>query len=172
MRLAGWSFGAWTALSMAALAESQGRAVDALYLLDPPPPGAGRLLAAYSEEQVDAVFARELSGGRGGRLPAAGRAYADRLAHCCRTNLAAMAAHHVPRLHSTPATVWLAERPVDEGLLAPEPTAPGAWDHHLPGPRVERVDADHYEIVAEPHVQDIAAALSKPPEPPNPPPVA
>ncbi|MFJ1652738.1 amino acid adenylation domain-containing protein [Streptomyces sp. NPDC088337] len=167
LRLAGWSFGAWTALSMAALAESQGRAVDALYLLDPPPPGAGRLLAAYSEEQVDAVFARELSGGRAGRLPDAGRAYADRLAHCCRTNLAAMAAHHVPRLNSTPTTIWLAERPVGEGLLAPEPTAPDAWDHHLPGPRVERVAADHYELVAEPHVQDIAAALSKarPPDP-------
>ncbi|MYV49392.1 non-ribosomal peptide synthetase [Streptomyces sp. SID2888] len=166
LRLAGWSFGAWTALSMAALAESQGRAVDALYLLDPPPPDAGRLLAAYSEEQVDAVFARELSGGRAESLPDAGRAYAERLAHCCRSNLAAMAAHHVPRLHSTPTTVWLAERPVGEGLLAPEPTAPGAWDHHLPGPRVERVEADHYQLVAEPHVQDIAVVLSAP-SPPN-----
>ncbi|WP_329264537.1 amino acid adenylation domain-containing protein [Streptomyces sp. NBC_01478] len=171
LSLAGWSFGAWTALSMAALAEADGRPVDAVHLLDPPPPGAGERLAAYDERQVDAVFARELSGNGngngnghrsgGGRLSESGRAYAERLAHCCRTNLAAMAEHRLPRLHRTPAEVWLAQRPVEEGVLAPEPTAPGAWDAHLPHPfRLHHVDATHYELVAEPHVQAIAAVLA------------
>lgn len=165
LSLAGWSFGAWTALSMAALAETDGRPVEAVHLLDPPPPGAGQRLAAYDERQVDAVFARELSGNGkgngGGRLTESGRAYAERLAHCCRTNLAAMAEHRLPRLDRTPAEVWLAERPVEEGMLAPEPTAPDAWDAHLPRPfRLHHVDATHYELVAEPHVQAIAAALA------------
>jgi len=174
LRLAGWSFGAWTALSMAALAEADGRPVDAVHLLDPPPPGAGQRLAAYDERQVDAVFARELSGnsssnsdgdGSGAeRLSESGRAYAERLAQCCRTNLAAMAEHRLPRLHRTPAEVWLAQRPVEEGVLAPEPTAPDAWDAHLPRPfRLHHVDATHYELVAEPHVQAIAATLAAAP---------
>ncbi|MFJ9245026.1 amino acid adenylation domain-containing protein [Streptomyces sp. NPDC101776] len=165
LSLAGWSFGAWTALSMAALAEADGGFVEAVHLLDPPPPGAGQRLAAYDERQLDAVFARELSGNGhhsgGGRLSESGRAYAERLAHCCRANLAAMADHRLPRLHRTPAEVWLAERPVEEGVLAPEPTAPGAWDAHLARPfRLHHVDATHYELVAEPHVQAIAALLT------------
>jgi thioesterase domain-containing protein/NAD(P)-dependent dehydrogenase (short-subunit alcohol dehydrogenase family)/acyl carrier protein len=164
LTLAGWSFGAWTALSMAALAEADGRPVDAVHLLDPPAPGAGQRLAAYDEEQVDAVFARELSGNGGVRLPESGRAYAERLAHCCRTNLAAMAEHRLPRLHRTPAEVWLAQRPVAEGVLTPEPTEPDAWHSHLPRPYgLHHVDATHYELVAQPHVQAIAAVLASAP---------
>ncbi|MGW0580265.1 thioesterase domain-containing protein, partial [Streptomyces sp. NPDC002920] len=161
LRLTGWSFGAWTALSMAALAETAGRPVHALYLLDPPPPDAGERLAAYDERQVDAVFARELSGNGADRLTGPGRAYAERLARCCRTNLTAMAGHRLPRLLRTLTTVWLAQRPLDDMTpLAPEPTPPEAWDAHLPRPVcVHRVDATHYELVAEPHVQQIAAAL-------------
>lgn len=170
LRLAGWSFGAWTALSMAARAESENRRVDALYLLDPPPPGAGRRLAGYDEEQVRAVFARELSGNGTGRLTEPGRGYAERLARCCRANLAAMAEHRVPRLDATPTTLWLALRPVAEGHLAPDATAPEDWDDRLPRPlRVHRVDADHYELVTEPHVRDIAAVLAAaPPDVPDP----
>ncbi|MFJ9896691.1 amino acid adenylation domain-containing protein [Streptomyces sp. NPDC091280] len=164
LSLAGWSFGAWTALSMAALAEAEGLPVDAVHLLDPPPPDAGRRLAAYDEQQVDAVFARELSGNRdnsGGPLPESGRAYAERLADCCRTNLAAMADHRLPRLRRTHAEVWLAERPVEESLLVPEATTPGAWNAHLPrSHRLHHIDATHYELVAEPHVQAVAAALA------------
>ncbi|MGW3287092.1 amino acid adenylation domain-containing protein [Streptomyces sp. NPDC001002] len=177
LRLAGWSFGAWTALSMAALAETDGRPVHALYLLDPPPPGAGERLAAYDEQQVEAVFARELSGNGGtgtDRLTESGRAYAERLARCCRTNLAAMAEHRLPRLTRTPTTVWLAERPVEDVTpLAPEPTPSDAWDAHLAGPvGVHRVDATHYELVAPPHVHEIAAAFKDDladttPAPPN-----
>ncbi|MEU9454343.1 amino acid adenylation domain-containing protein [Streptomyces sp. NPDC048277] len=185
LRLAGWSFGAWTALSMAALAEAEGRPVTALHLLDPPPPGAGQRLAGYDEEQIRAVFARELSGvgpnrhtsrlteemeqtEQGGNTTGSrtdpGRAYAERLARCCRANLAAMAGHRLPRLRRTPTAVWLATRPVEEATLAPEPTAPGAWDAHLPSPyRLHHVDADHYEIVAEPQVRKIASALAEPP---------
>ncbi|MFC9288166.1 thioesterase domain-containing protein, partial [Streptomyces sp. NPDC057052] len=164
LRLAGWSFGAWTALSMAALAEAAGRPVDSVFLLDPPPPGAGDRLAAYDERQIDAVFARELTGNGGGALTRSGRAYAERLADCCRANLAVMAGHRPPRLETTPATVWLAERPVEDGAIAPEPTPAGAWTAHLPAPfALHHVDATHYGLVAEPHVRAVAAALAAAP---------
>ncbi|GAA4803753.1 amino acid adenylation domain-containing protein [Streptomyces ziwulingensis] len=164
LRLAGWSFGAWTALSMAALAERDERPVAGLYLLDPPPPGAGTEFAAYDKAQVDEVFARELGGSRAGGLTDPGRAYAERLARCCRANLAAMAEHRLPRITATATTVWLAERPVDAPSLAPRPTPPGAWDAHLPRTsRVHRVDADHYGLVAAPHARDVAAVLAADP---------
>ncbi|MFB7776202.1 SDR family NAD(P)-dependent oxidoreductase [Streptomyces bauhiniae] len=161
LRLAGWSFGAWTALSMAALAEGDGRPAAGLYLFDPPPPEAGEEFGAYDKAQVDEVFARELGGGRADGLTDPGRAYAERLARCCRANLAAMAEHRLPRITATPTTVWLADRPVDTPVLAPRPTPPGAWDAHLPADsRVCRVDADHYSLVAAPHAQDMAEVLA------------
>lgn len=161
LSLAGWSFGAWTALSMAAVAEKSGRPVHGLYLLDPPPPGGGAAPAAYDDRQVDAVFARELSGNRTDGLTARGRDYAERLAQCCRANLAAMAGHELPRLTRTPATVWLAERMVqDLPSLAPEPTDADAWEMHLPAPfRVHHVDTDHYGLVAAPRVRAVAAVI-------------
>ncbi|WP_079165915.1 SDR family NAD(P)-dependent oxidoreductase [Streptomyces sp. NRRL S-31] len=162
LSLAGWSFGAWTALSMAAAAEESGRPVHRLYLLDPPPPGAGPLAAAYDDRQVDAVFARELGGNRADGLGERGRDYAARLARCCRANLAAMAEHRLPRLTGTPATVWLAERPVEDvAALAPEPGPAGEWTSYLPAPlRIHRVDADHYGLVAPPHTAAIAAVVA------------
>ncbi|MFI9470965.1 amino acid adenylation domain-containing protein [Streptomyces sp. NPDC052492] len=164
LRLAGWSFGAWMAVSMAAHAEAEGRPAEALYLLDPPPPDAGKRLADYDEQQVKAVFAREMSGNGAGTLPQSGRAYAERLARRCRSNLAAMTEHRPPRLERTPGVLWLAARAVGEGILAPEPTAPDAWDAHLPRPfAVHHVDADHYELVAEPHVHAIATVLAADP---------
>ncbi|MGW2297436.1 amino acid adenylation domain-containing protein [Streptomyces violaceorubidus] len=161
LRLAGWSFGAWMAVSMAAHAEAEGRPAEALYLLDPPPPDAGERLAHYDERQVEAVFAREVSGNGAATLPQSGRDYAERLARRCRGNLAAMAAHRLPRLERTPSVLWLAGRAVGEGLLAPEPTAPDAWNAHLSQPfAVHHVDADHYELVAEPYVHAIATVLA------------
>ncbi|MET8561090.1 amino acid adenylation domain-containing protein [Streptomyces flaveolus] len=161
LRLAGWSFGAWTALSMAALAEADGDPVPGLYLLDPPPPDAGPRLAAYDEQQVDAVFARELAGNRAGPLTERGRGYAERLAHCCRANLAAMAGHRPPRLTRTATALWLAARPVpDAHALAPEPAAAARWRDHLPpSARVQRVDTDHYGLVGPPRAAGIASVI-------------
>ncbi|MET9108977.1 SDR family NAD(P)-dependent oxidoreductase, partial [Streptomyces zhihengii] len=164
LRLAGWSFGAWMALSMAAHAEAEGRPAEALYLLDPPPPEAGERLAHYDERQVEAVFAREVSSNGAGTLPQSGRDYTKRLARRCRSNLAAMAEHRPPRLERTPSVLWLAGRAVGEGVLASEPTAPNAWNAHLPQPfAVHHVDADHYELVAHPHVRAIATVLAAEP---------
>ncbi len=159
--LAGWSFGAWVALSMAALAEKQDQPVAGLYLLDPPPPGAGALVAAYDDRQVDAVFARELGGNRAGGLSDSGREYAEHLARCCRANLSAMAGHRLPHLSLTPSSLWIAERTVpDVPSLAPEPVPTEEWEAHLPSPvRAHRIDADHYTLVAAPHVESIAAAI-------------
>ncbi|MFD9787705.1 amino acid adenylation domain-containing protein [[Kitasatospora] papulosa] len=159
--LAGWSFGAWMALSMAALAEEHDLPAAGLYLLDPPPPGAGAAVAAYDDRQVDAVFARELGGNRQGGLSGSGREYAEQLARCCRANLSAMAGHRLPRLSRTPSSLWIAERTVpDVPSLAPEPVPTEEWEAHLPSPvRAHRIDADHYTLVAAPHVESIAAVI-------------
>ena len=69
----------------------------------------------------------------------------------------------MPRLTRTPATLWLAGRPVpDMPSLAPDPTADGPWHAHLP-PRVRthHVDADHYGLVAPRHVRTVAAVIEK-----------
>ncbi|GAA2935866.1 hypothetical protein GCM10020221_34580 [Streptomyces thioluteus] len=49
---------------MAAEAERAGRPAAGLHLIDPPPPGAGRLFRTYDDTQLEAVFAHEL--GQGG----------------------------------------------------------------------------------------------------------
>ncbi|MGW1045385.1 amino acid adenylation domain-containing protein [Streptomyces sp. NPDC002547] len=159
--LGGWSFGAWMALSMAARAEDDGNPVRALYLMDPPPPGTGPQFVDQDDRQVDAVFARELGEGRGRELSERGRDYAERLAHCCRTNLAAMAEHQVPTLLSTSTTVWTAERAVEDvPSLATVTATAEDWRSHLSAPvRAHRVDADHYSLVAMPHVRGVADVI-------------
>ncbi|WP_143675792.1 SDR family NAD(P)-dependent oxidoreductase, partial [Streptomyces milbemycinicus] len=163
-RLAGWSFGAWVALSMASEAEAADRPVDQLYLLDPPPPTAGPLLSSYDEHDIRTVFEHELHG-NGARSPLAGpgHAYAERLAHCCRVNLAGLAAHRPPRLTRTPSTLWLATRTVtDLPSLPVRQSGADDWARILPGsPYVHEVDATHYELVAGPHADHVARSINK-----------
>ncbi|MET9480179.1 amino acid adenylation domain-containing protein [Streptomyces sp. NPDC006638] len=182
-RLAGWSFGAWVALSMAAEAEAAGRPAAELYLLDPPSPGAGPALAAYDEEEIRAVFAHELAqadgrgpaggdgagdssgtGEDGGRSTASreATAYAERLAHRCRANLATMRDHEPPRLTRTPSALWLASESVP-GLPSPESpeSQARAWRAYLPDPsRWECVESTHYDLVKPPHVKHVAEAVN------------
>ncbi|MCL7430330.1 thioesterase domain-containing protein, partial [Streptomyces sp. YS415] len=166
-RLAGWSFGGLVALGMAAEAERAGDPVDGLYLLDPTPPHAAALSGAYDEKRVEEVVAVEL---RAGRPDTAGpddaspeaRAYARRLAHCCRANLAAMADYEPPRLTATPSVLWLARR-ASPGLPAPEPAdvRAKAWWDRLAGPTslCHLMDTTHYGIVRALHVRRIAGVL-------------
>ena len=176
--LAGWSFGAWVALAMAAEAEGAGIAVSGLYLIDPPPPGAGAQFERYDEPQFAAVFAHELAargetpevgdqvggqvgGQTGGQAGGAAQAYAERLAHCCRANLRSMAEFRMPSLSTTPSVVWLAARAVD-GLPEPDGFAQRrtSWDGHLPtSSEWHELDTTHYGIVDQPHVREIAALI-------------
>ena len=163
-RLAGWSFGAWVALAMAARAEADGQPVAGLYLLDPPPPDSGPALQAYDEEQLRTVFELELhqnqpNGHRPETEEAAG--YAERLVRCCRANLASMAGYQLPGLTETPAELWLAAQPVP-GL--PQHGSPAereqAWHTLLPGlTGCHLLDTSHDGIVRLPAVQGIAAVI-------------
>ncbi|GAA1939393.1 amino acid adenylation domain-containing protein [Amycolatopsis minnesotensis] len=150
-RLGGWSFGAWVAIEMAAGLDADGTAVDGLYLLDPPAPDTGPQLAAYGEEELEAVFANELSQGE------ATEAYAKRLARCCRANLATMADYRPPVLRHTAAAVWLAGRPAT-GLPVPV-TGPEPWRGLLPG-TVTTLDTTHYGIVEPDHAKVVAEAVN------------
>ncbi len=161
-QLAGWSFGAWVAQAMAAEAEAAGHPAAALHLLDPPPPDAAPHFRAYDETQLEAVFAHELGQGDTG-APASreAQAYAERLARCCRANIAGMAHHDVPRLSGTPTRLWLANRPVESlpNLGSPE-ARQRKWRDHLPDLRGwQSVDTTHYGIVRPPYVQAVADAV-------------
>lgn len=162
-RLAGWSFGALVALSMAADAEATDRPVGGLYLIDPPPAHSAARTYAYDEHDLRTVFEHELRG-NGGQSPLAGpgQAYAERLAHCCRANLAAMAAHTPPRLTRTPSTLWLATRAVTDLPQEPDArSAAGEWRGLLPdGSAVHDLDASHYEIVTGPHIGPVARTIN------------
>ncbi|WP_432841801.1 SDR family NAD(P)-dependent oxidoreductase [Dactylosporangium sp. CA-092794] len=143
-RLAGWSFGAWVAAAMAAEAERSGRPAAALHLIDPPPPRSGPQFLGYDEETLRTLFAAELrsTGGHGTE-------YADRLARCCRANLAAMASYQPPRLTATPSRLWLAEH-----------GDPAAWREHLPSPSaVVVLGTDHYGIVRPPWAEQIGRSI-------------
>ncbi|MFE6400798.1 amino acid adenylation domain-containing protein [Streptomyces alboflavus] len=161
--LAGWSFGAWVAHAMAAEAEAGGRPAARLYLLDPPPPGSAQHFQSYEETQFEAVFAHELGHGDAG-APASPQAaaYAERLARCCRANVASLARHELPRLTTTPTRVWLAGHPV-AGL--PLMGSPGvqrrAWRAELTRlASCDVLDTTHYGLVRTPQVQAIAAAVN------------
>ncbi|MFE8950373.1 amino acid adenylation domain-containing protein [Streptomyces sp. NPDC007856] len=159
--LAGWSFGARTAMEMACLAEDEGRPVEALYLLDPPPPQARELIAAYDETQFEAVFAAEL-GGSGVRPAAQAQAYAERLARCCRANLRSLSDHLVRPLSDTPTHLWLAGH-ASEGMpsLGDPRQLLEEWGAYLP-PTAERaiLPTDHYGVVAAPHVHTVSETVT------------
>ncbi|MGW2328313.1 amino acid adenylation domain-containing protein [Streptomyces sp. NPDC001700] len=163
-QLAGWSFGAWVAVGMAAEAEAAGRPVDALHLLDPPPPGSGPLYQTYGEGELRTLFAHELGLGESGDGPdgEAAREYADRLTRCCLANLRAMADHRPPPLTTTPARVWLARLPV-AGL--PPLGSPGEqrelWRAQLAAPSDwHEVETTHYGLVRPPHVAAVTAEVN------------
>jgi thioesterase domain-containing protein len=167
-RLAGWSFGGWLAVGLAAEAEAAGQPAEAVYLLDPPAPDAGPGLARYAGEQLESVFAHELAqGAPADRIGAPARAYVERLARCCRGNLASMADYSLPVLAGTPSRLWLAAQPVP-GLPAPAPVEQQArqWQARLTGPvSWQPLDTTHYGIVRPPQAQLIAEAISTSPVP-------
>ncbi|MDQ0955653.1 thioesterase domain-containing protein/acyl carrier protein [Streptomyces phaeochromogenes] len=161
LHLAGWSYGARVAMEMAGLAESAGRALEALYLLDPPPPQAKALFAAYDETHLERVFAAELGTGASSLPNEHAQAYAERLARCCRANLRSLGEHRVRPLVSVPTYLWLAEHPT-AGM--PTPADPREsdrqWNACLPSSAVLRyLPTDHYGIVAAPHVDTVAGTI-------------
>ncbi|WP_435863936.1 amino acid adenylation domain-containing protein [Streptomyces phaeochromogenes] len=169
LHLAGWSYGARVAMEMAGLAESAGRAPEALYLLDPPPPEAEALVAAYDETHLERVFAAELGTGAASLPNGHAQAYAERLARCCRVNLRSLGEHRVRPLISVPTYLWLAEHPT-AGMPAPADPRESdrQWNACLPPSAVLRyLPTDHYGIVAAPHVDTVAETIRATLAPPD-----
>ncbi|MFB8281291.1 amino acid adenylation domain-containing protein [Nocardia colli] len=155
-QLAGWSFGAWVAIGMAAEAEAAGRPAQGLHLIDPPPPGASALVRAYDQARLDDVFAQELDHAGA----AAATAYAERLARCCRANLNSMVEHRLPHLAHTPSELWLAEQAGVDGLSSAAQQQD--WPKHLSAEtRWHRLDTTHYGIVRPPHTSLIAETINE-----------
>ncbi|WP_348539143.1 amino acid adenylation domain-containing protein [Streptomyces sp. LBL] len=162
LHLAGWSYGARVAMEMAGLAESTGQPVEALFLLDPPPPQADAPVAAYDETHLEKVFAAELGTGVSSMSAEHAQAYAERLARCCRANLRSLGEHRVRPLALIPTFLWLAEQPTT-GMPAPgDPQETDRqWSACLPPSAVRRsLPTDHYGIVAPPHVHTVAETIT------------
>ncbi|MEU9291498.1 amino acid adenylation domain-containing protein [Streptomyces sp. NPDC048275] len=162
LHLAGWSYGARVAMEMAGLAESTGQPLEALYLMDPPPPQADALVAAYDETHLEKVFAAELGTDVSSMSAEHAQAYAERLARCCRANLRSLGEHRVRPLAFIPTFLWLAEQPT-AGMPAPgDPQETDQqWSACLPPSAVRRsLPIDHYGIVAPPHVYTVAETIT------------
>lgn len=159
-RLVGWSFGAWVAQAMCALARDTGLELPALYLIDPPAPDAGTELKAIDEGQIQRVFEREFAL-RNGETD--GARYLERLVACCRNNLASMLGH-VPGVQAeTTGQLFIATQPnpygIGSGWQAQDLCQ--AWQALLPGLRNwVALDTDHYGIVSGPWARKIAEAIN------------
>ncbi|MFF1379355.1 amino acid adenylation domain-containing protein [Streptomyces sp. NPDC058308] len=160
--LAGWSFGAWVAADMAAEAETAGSPARSLHLVDPPPPGSGPVFEEYDDTQLSTVFAAELGLCEGELAGRQARAYADRLARCCRANLRSLATHQVPAINSTATQLWQAGEPLAGLPALGSPAEQRArWHAHLPTTLEWRVLAtDHYGVVRPPHAGAVAEAIN------------
>ncbi|HYD78354.1 MAG TPA: amino acid adenylation domain-containing protein [Paucimonas sp.] len=177
--LCGWSFGAWVAQAMGALAEAAGTPVSELYLIDPPPPGSGPHFAAYSEEQIEATFLHELrqrlpeaaqamrpepERGEAAPLAAEARRYVESLTRTCRRNLAGMAGFDVPRVAASASHVFVAVETVPD---LPPALAAGAAHQALwqacSGRLVtwRRLETTHYGIMRKPHIDAVAEAINR-----------
>ncbi|QXH54364.1 non-ribosomal peptide synthetase [Pseudomonas maumuensis] len=158
--LLGWSFGAWVAQALCALAVEAGRETPTLYLVDPPAPDAGTELQQIDEAQIQQVFEREFALRNG---EADGARYLERLVTCCRNNLASMLGHVPPMLADTPGRLFIATRPnpygIGSGWQAQDLRQ--AWQALLPGlSDWAALDTDHYGIVAGPWARQIAEAIN------------
>ncbi len=162
LHLAGWSFGARVAMEMAGLAESAGWPVEGLHLLDPPPPQADALVAAYDENHLETVFAAELGTGAPVLSAEHAQAYAERLARCCRANLRSLGEHQVRPLVFTPTVLWLADEPTADVPAPGDPQETARqWSACLPPSATRRsLPTDHYGIVAPPHVHTVAETVT------------
>jgi amino acid adenylation domain-containing protein len=164
-RLAGWSFGAWVAHAMCALAERAGAPAPELYAIDPPAPDAGPELAGYSPAEIEASFLDEMSR----HWPASDgpppemQDYVRRLLRCCKANVASMTTHRPVRLERTVAHVFVAMRSSPAGLAVQRPAEVlrREWQALLPRMLTWRtLDADHYGIVTGAAARTVARTMS------------
>jgi thioesterase domain-containing protein len=158
--LLGWSFGAWVAQALCALARETGHEPPTLYLVDPPAPDAGTELRQIDEGQIQQVFEREFALRNG---ESDGARYLERLVTCCRNNLASMLGHVPATLAGPTGRLFIATRPnpygIGSGWQAQDLRQ--AWQALLPDlDSWTALDTDHYGIVTGPWARQIAEAIN------------
>ncbi|MBV4504329.1 amino acid adenylation domain-containing protein [Pseudomonas sp. BW13M1] len=158
--LLGWSFGAWVAQAVCALAREAGHKPPTLYLVDPPAPDAGTELRQIDEGQIQQVFEREFALRNG---ESDGARYLERLVTCCRNNLASMLGHVPATLAGPTGRLFIATRPNPYGIGSGWQTQDlrQAWQALLPDlDSWTALDTDHYGIVTGPLARQIAEAIN------------
>lgn len=166
-RLAGWSFGAWVAQAMCSLVAPCGFRQPLLYLIDPPAPDAGAELASIGAQAIEQVFQREFAqrwpDSLDRALPEDRQAYLQHLTRCCQHNIASMQTFQPPALANTCVRIFSAAQanPYSVGEAWNAADLKQAWQDLLPQLLSwQRLDTDHYGIVAGPWAQVIADIIS------------
>jgi amino acid adenylation domain-containing protein len=166
-RLAGWSFGAWVAQSMCSLAPPSGFRQPLLYLIDPPAPDAGVELASIDAQAIEQVFQREFAqrwpDAIDRALPEDRQAYLQHLTRCCQHNIASMQTFQPPALATTSVRLFIAAQanPYSVGNAWNAEDLKQTWQDLLPQMLSwQRLDTDHYGIVAGQWARMIADMIS------------
>jgi thioesterase domain-containing protein len=176
--LAGWSFGGVVAFEMAVRLEQAGRPVDALLLLDSPPPGSEGLrgdedviyrlgadaglaedeMTALDDDQLIAALVR--SAHEAGRLPDRLKSSAvRRMVAVARANGVAAARYHTDA--TITADVYLLTVSANHPTLTSPDIDPAAWQARTSGRVHEvRVSGSHYDMVHQPHAAELASRIA------------
>jgi amino acid adenylation domain-containing protein len=153
--IGGWSSGGVIAFELARRLEAAGDTVQALVLVDAPPPNAGLDLA---DDQLDAWFLQDL----GGELPAGiDEAHLQPIRAVFKINLRAVQRHSPGTVAAHTIVVRATEGIVGEYALHPDRgAADWGWSRYVKG-RLTAIDAPatHYTLLTPPHVADVSSKI-------------
>ena len=153
--IGGWSLGGLVAFEMAQQLHAQGQELSCLALLDTYPfTEIETFNAAADAEFIEELLARSQTPRLGG-IPAADLTQAQRLLQLFKSHIAA-ANQYTPQPYPGKVTLLLAE----DGVAADAADPTIGWKNLArAGVEIHWLPGDHHTMVAQPHVQELAAQL-------------
>jgi amino acid adenylation domain-containing protein len=153
--IGGWSLGGLVAFEMAQQLQAQGQELSCLALLDTYPfTEIETFNAAADTEFIEELLARSQTPVLGG-IPEADRTQAQRLLQLFKSHIEA-ANQYTPQPYPGKVTLLLAE----DGVAADAEDPTIGWENLArAGVEIHWLPGDHHTMVAQPHVQQLAAQL-------------
>jgi amino acid adenylation domain-containing protein len=153
--IGGWSLGGLVAFEMAQQLQAQGQELSCLALLDTYPfTEIETFNEAADTEFIEELLARSQTPVLGG-IPEADRTQAQRLLQLFKSHIEA-ANQYTPQQYPGKVTLFLAE----DGVAADAEDPTIGWENLArAGVEIHWLPGDHHTMVAQPHVQQLAAQL-------------
>jgi thioesterase domain-containing protein/acyl carrier protein len=153
--IGGWSLGGLVAFEMAQQLQAQGQELSCLALLDTYPfTEIETFNEAADTEFIEELLARSQTPVLGG-VPEADRTQAQRLLQLFKSHIEA-ANQYTPQQYPGKVTLFLAE----DGVAADAEDPTIGWENLArAGVEIHWLPGDHHTMVAQPHVQQLAAQL-------------